>query len=94
MALKKSNILHRDISAGNILLYPKLEEAVDNDDQVIGQAWVLGGMLTDWELAKCITIQYPRQPERTVRGPPFLSLLLTLISYAGNVAIHVCRVAP
>ncbi|KAI0691680.1 hypothetical protein C8Q76DRAFT_685792 [Earliella scabrosa] len=65
MALKKSNILHRDISAGNILLYPKLEEVVDDNDQLIGRTWVLGGMLTDWELAKCITIQYPRQPERT-----------------------------
>ena len=93
MALKKSNILHRDISAGNILLYPKLEEAVDNDDQVIGQAWVLGGMLTDWELAKCVTIQYPRQPERTVRGPPSSTPALTLTIYAGNVAVHVCRIA-
>ena len=59
MALKKSNILHRDISAGNILLYPKLEEVVDDNDQLVGRTWVLGGMLTDWELAKCITIQYP-----------------------------------
>ncbi|KAI0742350.1 hypothetical protein C8Q80DRAFT_1108437, partial [Daedaleopsis nitida] len=59
VATLKDQILHRDVSGGNILLYPKAERQCD---------WLClgtGGILTDWELAKRITDLLPRQPERT-----------------------------
>ncbi|PIL32453.1 hypothetical protein GSI_05155 [Ganoderma sinense ZZ0214-1] len=56
----KLNILHRDISAGNIIIYPKVE--IINGKRSL--RWV--GLLTDWEMSKR-TDQSPRrrQPERT-----------------------------
>ncbi|KAI0822877.1 hypothetical protein BC628DRAFT_621653 [Trametes gibbosa] len=51
----KLGIIHRDISAGNILLYPN-----GNDN-----LW--SGMLNDWELSKNVNNNSPvaRQPDRT-----------------------------
>ncbi|KAI0645293.1 hypothetical protein C8Q79DRAFT_1104751 [Trametes meyenii] len=54
-------IIHRDISVGNILLYPSKDIAVQ------GQPQVFDGMLTDWELSKDVNSKSPvgRQPDRT-----------------------------
>ncbi|KAM5541531.1 hypothetical protein V8D89_004721 [Ganoderma adspersum] len=50
-----SRLLHRDISSGNILIYPKVR--LDEDGK--GQSIVWTGMLTDWEFAK------PMETERS-----------------------------
>ncbi|KAI0827889.1 hypothetical protein BC628DRAFT_1317328 [Trametes gibbosa] len=52
----KVGIIHRDISAGNILLYPSTE---------VNGEW--DGLLNDWELAKNLADQKEkgRQPDRT-----------------------------
>ncbi|KAI0629045.1 kinase-like domain-containing protein, partial [Trametes polyzona] len=54
----KLGILHRDVSAGNILL---------THNPAMG---IYVGMLNDWELAKNVTKTVPaaRQPDRTVRS--------------------------
>ena len=51
----KAGIIHRDISAGNMLLYK------DDDDE-----WC--GVINDWELSKKVDFGSPegRQPDRTV----------------------------
>ena len=53
-AYTKAGIIHRDISAGNILLY-----------QAPNGAWI--GLLNDWEVSKKVDAQIARQPDRTVR---------------------------
>ncbi|KAI0742355.1 hypothetical protein C8Q80DRAFT_902489 [Daedaleopsis nitida] len=65
VATLKDQILHCDVSGGNILLYPKAERLQDAEGNVVGYAWGLGGILTDWELAKRITDLLPKQLERT-----------------------------
>ena len=52
-AFERAQILHRDISAGNILV-------TKNDD---GSP---KGLLIDWELAKKMNEHGSRRPERTV----------------------------
>lgn len=58
------NLLHRDISSGNLLILPK-HVMVDGEETVEWQ-----GVLTDWELAKTVpkngADDKARQPERTV----------------------------
>ncbi|PIL32488.1 hypothetical protein GSI_05191 [Ganoderma sinense ZZ0214-1] len=46
-------ILHRDISGGNILIYPRVER---NKDGVHTMVW--GGILSDWELSKPVDDEY------------------------------------
>ncbi|TBU56976.1 hypothetical protein BD310DRAFT_1022212, partial [Dichomitus squalens] len=57
-------IFHRDITGGNILIYPKIITKKDNTRRL---RWV--GILSDWEVAKCVATgeerPRPRQPERT-----------------------------
>ena len=57
--------MHRDISGGNILIYPRL--VYDEAQGCTVVEW--RGLLTDWEMSKSI-IWSPslgkRQPERTV----------------------------
>ncbi|EIW60846.1 uncharacterized protein TRAVEDRAFT_120707, partial [Trametes versicolor FP-101664 SS1] len=57
------NLLHRDISSGNVLILPRYT-TVDGKEKV---RWF--GILTDWELAKTVckkgTEDKARQPERT-----------------------------
>ncbi|OSD00272.1 hypothetical protein PYCCODRAFT_1469602 [Trametes coccinea BRFM310] len=62
-AYRRKGLLHRDISAGNVLIYPK-PVVTDNgtlEDPV--------GILADWELAKKVeepnAKNAPRQPDRT-----------------------------
>ncbi|RPD53576.1 hypothetical protein L226DRAFT_488350 [Lentinus tigrinus ALCF2SS1-7] len=59
-AYEKCSIIHRDISVGNILILPTLIYTMANVPAVY---W--SGVLTDWELAKDVTVGFARQPERT-----------------------------
>lgn len=77
---RKYELLHRDISAGNVLILPRLE--VKDGKEVV--RW--HGVLTDWELAKPYLKvrdrEKARQPERTVRRRVctlFGYLLLTVL---------------
>ncbi|OJT13253.1 hypothetical protein TRAPUB_10188 [Trametes pubescens] len=58
------NLLHRDISTGNLLILPQVVKMSDGSKLV---GW--RGLLTDWELAKYVpkdnSKQRARQPERT-----------------------------
>ncbi|KAI0631771.1 hypothetical protein C8Q77DRAFT_158845 [Trametes polyzona] len=62
-ALTKAGVMHRDVSGGNILIYPQ----VVPDSTTLWMTWT--GMLADWELSKPVAVegQSPRarQPERT-----------------------------
>ncbi|KAI0333303.1 hypothetical protein GY45DRAFT_327622 [Cubamyces sp. BRFM 1775] len=59
----QADILHRDISCGNILIYPTVEKMKDVDGSGEGSMGVaLHGVLTDWELAMDI-----KEPERCVQ---------------------------
>ncbi|KAI8976620.1 hypothetical protein BD414DRAFT_446088 [Trametes punicea] len=64
-AVEKTNTLHRDISGGNILIYP----CVVCDKPSRTKRIVLRGLLTDWELSKDIARgprpRAARLPERT-----------------------------
>ena len=44
----QTRLLHRDISGGNILIYPKVKR--DNDGTKCTIVWT--GLLVDWELSK------------------------------------------
>lgn len=63
---EKHQLLHRDISAGNVLILPRLVKDHQGKETV---QWF--GLLTDWELAKAYlknrSDEKARQPERTVR---------------------------
>ena len=58
-------LLHCDISAGNMMILPRIEEQ-DGKKRVTWR-----GVLIDWELAKYVpkddSARRARQPERTVR---------------------------
>ena len=58
-AVEKAGILHRDISAGNLLICEyKSQDANRRPER--------RGLLTDWELSKPLDVPGARQPERTV----------------------------
>ncbi|TBU21260.1 hypothetical protein BD311DRAFT_772379, partial [Dichomitus squalens] len=62
-AVKRAKLLHRDVSAGNILIYPTVMKTR-------GIYWLKwSGLLADWELSRAVhepdTPRRPRQPERT-----------------------------
>ncbi|KAI0333028.1 hypothetical protein GY45DRAFT_1368783 [Cubamyces sp. BRFM 1775] len=61
-AYKRKGLIHRDISAGNVLIYPEL---VVNEEGVLEE--VPKPLLADWELAECANSseEAPRQPDRT-----------------------------
>ncbi|KAL7277817.1 hypothetical protein ACG7TL_008761 [Trametes sanguinea] len=60
----QKGILHRDISAGNVLIFPR--EYIDDDGKLQIDR---DGLLTDWELSKDVEekpgAKGPRQPNRT-----------------------------
>ncbi|KAH9913677.1 uncharacterized protein BXZ73DRAFT_55397, partial [Epithele typhae] len=62
-AYKVSKVLHRDVSAGNILMYPRIFHAESKT------ACLSRGMLCDWEMAKKITVSDVSQPERAGTWP-------------------------
>ncbi|KAI8976342.1 hypothetical protein BD414DRAFT_539335 [Trametes punicea] len=64
-AMLKANHIHRDVSSGNVLIYPRIVySATDNALQV---RWT--GLLADWEMSKSVKdneeLLRPRQPPRT-----------------------------
>ncbi|KAI0707471.1 hypothetical protein C8T65DRAFT_740400 [Cerioporus squamosus] len=72
MAYKRCKLIHRDVSFGNMLIYPSVKEVKDSDHPDEGRresktkyAVIWKGLLTDWELAKDWTILRALQPERT-----------------------------
>ena len=57
--MEKAGILHRDISAGNLLICEyKSQDANGRPER--------RGLLTDWELSKPLEELVQRQPERAV----------------------------
>ncbi|KAJ3004790.1 hypothetical protein NUW54_g4647 [Trametes sanguinea] len=72
LAYTNHRLLHRDISAGNVIIRPSLSADVDENGN---KEVIWEGVLTDWELAKEIPVrdpsdpeapkEVPRQPERT-----------------------------
>ncbi|KAI0662169.1 hypothetical protein C8Q70DRAFT_963360 [Cubamyces menziesii] len=62
----QAGVLHRDISGGNILIYPQIAEDPKSPGR---QIVTMCGLLTDWELSKDIKVKgrarRARQPERT-----------------------------
>ncbi|CDO76863.1 hypothetical protein BN946_scf184402.g4 [Trametes cinnabarina] len=63
-AFEKAAIMHRDVSGGNILIYPSVEHAEKEPPAVVWQ-----GLLCDWEMGKSTKVeesfQLPSQPPRT-----------------------------
>ncbi|KAI0667547.1 hypothetical protein C8Q78DRAFT_1105481, partial [Trametes maxima] len=61
----KAGIVHRDVSGGNILIYPKVAYDVETNEAIMN--W--SGLLADWELSKPVVekggLHCARQPERT-----------------------------
>ena len=79
------SILHRDISGGNVLIYPRVVELEDGGFKI-----EFAGILADWEMAKDPSITDPHQCERMVSLQYLLMrtpLLNTLI--IGYLAIYV-----
>ncbi|EJF59448.1 hypothetical protein DICSQDRAFT_172045 [Dichomitus squalens LYAD-421 SS1] len=68
----KTQLLHRDISGGNILILPKVS---NEEDGIRILKWT--GILADWEMSKPLQnpLSRPRQPERTGTSQ-FLSIAL------------------
>ena len=60
-AYVKCKYMHRDISAGNILIRIVVQQ--------LGEGYSVNwqGVLSDWELAKDASLMVATQPERTVR---------------------------
>ena len=62
-------VMHRDISAGNVLIH--VRERVEDGKLVQERV----GLLTDWELSKRRNApDIARQPDRTVSGTPLSSV--------------------
>ena len=69
--------IHRDVSAGNILLLPIIRRA-GKTGSVYWQ-----GILTDWELAKHKNVDFAREPDRTVRQLVAPELLIAVSQRLG-----------
>ncbi|KAI0641665.1 hypothetical protein C8Q79DRAFT_285489 [Trametes meyenii] len=84
-AHKEANIMHRDVSGGNVLIYPKVEYVPETNEMRI--TWT--GLLADWEMSKPVSekVEFlrPRQPPRTGTWQ-FLSAAM-LSRYPGAVEI-------
>ena len=55
-------LLHRDVSAGNVMIRPSLSSMVDGNGMKTVE-WK--GILTDWELAKEVPFPVPNDPEKS-----------------------------
>ncbi|CDO76136.1 hypothetical protein BN946_scf184332.g6 [Trametes cinnabarina] len=64
-AVQRAKIMHRDISGGNILIYPSID--CGKPKQALCVIWK--GILCDWEMSKSTKVEeplaLPRQPPRT-----------------------------
>ena len=67
-AYVKCKYLHRDVSAGNILIRIGLRKRRD----AYFVSWE--GILSDWELAKHTDVSHALQPQRTVRHQELVSV--------------------
>ena len=76
MAHKRCYLIHRDVSFGNVLIYPQVGESEDDQCSVVWK-----GLLADWELAKDYRITKALQPERTVSLLCHLSYWLILMMH-------------
>ena len=70
-AYLKCKYMHRDISAGNILIRIVVQQLGE------GYSVKWEGVLSDWELAKHTDVKMTLQPERTVRLLSTLRVCLT-----------------
>ena len=77
-AFEKCNIIHRDVSAGNILIFPVINYLARNRCFAVS----MKGLLSDWELAKIIVEKtFATQPQRTVSATTFHGTQLVLTFY-------------
>ncbi|CDO71499.1 hypothetical protein BN946_scf184909.g93 [Trametes cinnabarina] len=80
-AVVQANIMHRDVSGGNILILPR--DMIHPKSGKLVMKW--RGILVDWELSKPTgkaALSRPRQPERTASVLSFIiSDYIILISY-------------
>ncbi|TBU51851.1 hypothetical protein BD310DRAFT_278720 [Dichomitus squalens] len=79
-AVERTKLVHRDVSPGNILIYPKVIK-------MRGKYWLRwSGLLADWELSRAVhepgTSRLPRQPERMGTWQ-FMSV--AVLSYGLNI---------
>ena len=93
--LAHSPLLHRDISSGNILIYPVVRLSGDGE---VALKW--RGILADWEMSKPLEKEpgeerRARQPVRTVSKSAFISLSSNspCLLCSGNLAIPIYRPA-
>ncbi|RPD53794.1 hypothetical protein L227DRAFT_378842 [Lentinus tigrinus ALCF2SS1-6] len=61
IAYIRCEYMHRDVSAGNLLIYPRI--IVSDCDKTVDVFWQ--GLLADWELAKHSSKKSALQPQRT-----------------------------
>ncbi|RPD53819.1 hypothetical protein L227DRAFT_476746, partial [Lentinus tigrinus ALCF2SS1-6] len=61
IAYIRCEYMHRDVSAGNLLIYPRI--IVSESDKTVDVFWQ--GLLADWELAKHSSKKTALQPQRT-----------------------------
>ena len=83
----KKGVIHRDVSAGNVLIH--IKEKVVNGELVQKRV----GLLMDWELSKRINASAtPRQPDRTVSTSyriDFQKLILAWYRELGNSCLSI-----
>ncbi len=94
-AYTDTNILHRDISGGNILIVPAFVKSRTQDRSGWAIEWK--GLLADWEMSKPLSSGYsPTRAERPVSArQDFVISALRPYAYkvAGNVAVYVGSIA-
>ncbi|KAI1788211.1 hypothetical protein LXA43DRAFT_648708 [Ganoderma leucocontextum] len=74
-------ILHRDISSGNMLIYPKVRR--DEDTQKCSIVWT--GLLTDWELSRPVNdVQTPSRTSQADRMGTYQFMSVNLLSNFSN----------
>ncbi|RPD68720.1 hypothetical protein L226DRAFT_317031 [Lentinus tigrinus ALCF2SS1-7] len=61
IAYMRCEYMHRDVSAGNLLIYPRI--TVNESEKLVSVFWQ--GLLADWELAKHSSKKTALQPQRT-----------------------------
>lgn len=80
--------MHRDVSAGNLLIYPHVRRTADGKYRIYWQ-----GILADWELAKHVSKTVAMQPQRTVCNAHTLLHYIVPHKVIGHLAFHV-RISP
>ncbi|EJF60929.1 hypothetical protein DICSQDRAFT_170785 [Dichomitus squalens LYAD-421 SS1] len=82
----KTLLLHRDISAGNILIYPRVRHGKDGTKRAI--VWT--GILCDWELAKPVDDQRaPSNAPRTSQMGTYQFMSVNLLSNPSSPSVTI-----